>query len=292
MRRVILIFVLAMTFAGANAIDIKGSVALGDSTYKAYTDSMTQIGDMHFFETGDFEKAVRYYAKAYEKGGVEAALMLGRCCAEGLGLEFDRGMAFMLWSQAAAAGNVDAMLKVAECYLYGNGVKENMAESFQWYSRAHTNGAVEAAFVLGAFYHGGTVVEKDEEKALKYWKEAADYGIKSAQEALGMEYYEGKNTKRNIIEALKYLKMAADQGAPKAAFYAGLCCEKSYGMPYEDYVSAAYYYMVAADAEIPEAQVRLANLYLQGLGVDQNTERANYWFMQAQKNGLKIKVDE
>lgn len=294
MRRILFSMIMLITATGcwAQTNNSNNSVVLGNTKYKAYTDSLTQIGDLHFFTTGNFEKAIQSYTKAYKKGGVEAAFMLGRCFFEGLGTEYDWDAAVMLWTQAARAGNVDAMIKLGECYLFATGVEPDLANSFQWYNRAHENGSIEAAYVLGSFYYGGSVVEKDVEKALKYWTEAADAGMKQAQEALGLEYYEGKNTKRNILEGLKYLRMAADQGAPKAAFYTGLCYEKSYGLPGEDYISAAYYYMVAADAEIAAAQVRLANLYYLGLGVEKNPERAAYWLKQAQLNGYVLDSDE
>lgn len=294
MQRLILLFVLAMTFAGASADDNqRGTIALGNPAYKQYADSLTKIGDHHFFETGNSKKAFLSYLNAYRKGGVEAALMLARFYAEGIEVDCDMDRALELWEQAAVAGNADAAMKMGECYMYGFGVmRYDLKKSFKWYETAYELGATEAAYALGLFYRGGTVVEKDEEKALKYWREAADYGMKEAQSALGLEYFEGKNTKRNILDALKYLKMAADQREPKAAYYAGLCCENGYGMPIEDYVSAAYYYMVAADAEVPEAQVRLANLYFNGLGVEKNVDRGNYWLKQAQLNGFVLKSEE
>lgn len=294
MRRLILLFVLAMTFAGASADDNKkGANTLGNPRYKEYADSLTKIGDYHFFETGNFKKAVLSYFDAYRKGGVKAALMLGCCYAEGIEVNLDMDRALELWEQAAEAGNADAAMKLGECYMYGFGVlRFDLEKSFKWYEIAYELGATEAAYSLGLFYRSGSVVEKDEEKALKYWREAADYGMKEAQAALGLEYFEGKNTKRNMLDAVKYLKMAADQGEPKAAFYAGLCCEMGYGMPIEDYVSAAYYYMVAADAEVPEAQVHLANMYFNGLGVEENVDRGNYWLKQAQLNGFVLKSEE
>ena len=118
MRRLILLFVLAMTFAGASADDNqRGTIALGNPAYKQYADSLTKIGDHHFFETGNSKKAFLSYLNAYRKGGVEAALMLARFYAEGIEVDCDMDRALELWEQAAEAGNADAAMKMGECYM-------------------------------------------------------------------------------------------------------------------------------------------------------------------------------
>ncbi len=290
MKRILFLLVLVLTVSAGWAKNDKkqGGIVLGDPAFKAYTDSLTRLGDLHFFKTGEFDKALKYYVEAYKKGGIDAGFMLGRCLAEGLGTEIDMSQAIELWSQAASAGSADAAQKIGECYFLGIGLKKDKQSAFQWYNKAHELGSSEATYLLGTFYYNGEGVEKDVDKAIELWTKAADAGNARAQETLGIFYFEGTEVHRNMLFAVKYLKMAADQGRAKAAFYAGLCCEKSYGLSMEDYVSAAYYYMVAADAEIPEAQARLANLYIEGKGVEKNIDRANYWLKQAQLNGLVL----
>ena len=49
----------------------------------------------------------------------------------------------------------------------------------------------------------------------------------------------------------------------------------------QDYEKASYRCKKAAEQGLPAAQVKLGELYEKGTGIEQNVERAKYWYREA-----------
>jgi len=285
MKKAVLILILVMSVS-VGWSQPKPSVPLGDPAYKALADSLTNLGDKEFYEDGNLINSFRHYEKAYRKyGGLDAAFMIGDFCANGYAYDGKLETAYKIWEKAAHAGHMQSARTLGECMVYYTKTQE---KGLYWMELADSLGSPDAAYTLAQLYRNGLCIEKNDSLSWKWYQKAADKGVGEAQQYVGIIYFEGKTVKRNILKAVKYLNAAAEQGLPIAAYYSGLCCENGWGMPTPDYISAAYYYMIAADGEIPEAQYRLSQFYTEGKGVDENPKRAAYWLEQAKKNGAEI----
>ena len=54
----------------------------------------------------------------------------------------------------------------------------------------------------------------------------------------------------------------------------------------QDYKQALYWYTRAAEQNYPPAQLDLSEMYLAGNGVDVDIEKAKYWLGKAEENGV------
>jgi TPR repeat protein len=84
----------------------------------------------------------------------------------------------------------------------------------------------------------------------------------------------------NCEEAVYWYRKAVAQGDRVALFGLGQCYVVGCGVP-KDYSTAALYIEQSAQKGLKEAQVAIALMYRNGLGVRQNVNKANYWQTKA-----------
>ena len=91
-----------------------------------------------FYEYGigteqNFEKAIKCYKLAYERGRNNAALMsLGSIYYYGIGVEKDIGKAYEYYKIAAEKGNPAAFNKLGNMYLRGIHVEKDLNEALSY----------------------------------------------------------------------------------------------------------------------------------------------------------------
>lgn len=142
-------------------------------------------------------------------------------------------------------------------------------------------GNAESALKLGMAYDYGVkgMVEQNKEEALKFYTLAYKNGSKKATSLLGVYYYKNGNSK----EALKYLKEGVDKKEYLSFAYMGKIFEDSDLKP-----QAAYYYRIAAENGIPEAQYDYGRFYENGEGgISKDLVIANAWYQMASKNNFE-----
>ena len=83
----------------------------------------------------EVRKVLRYVEKA-DRGEAEAQFNLGRCYAQGEGVEKDLARAFSWCRKAAEQGHTEAQLTLARCYADGDGVVKDEAEAYAWFTLA------------------------------------------------------------------------------------------------------------------------------------------------------------
>jgi Sel1 repeat len=76
------------------------------------------------------------WQRAAEAGFAEAQWLLGQCCEQGLGAEWDLHRAARLYRQAAVQDYPPAMNNLGYLYLNGRGVDRNPRVGWRWYERA------------------------------------------------------------------------------------------------------------------------------------------------------------
>jgi holliday junction DNA helicase RuvB len=112
------------------------------------------------------------------------------------------------FAETAKQGHPDAQCNLGICYANGHGVVEDHSEGVKWWLKAAEQGHALAAFCLGSAYQHGAGVTKNESEAIKWFHKAATQGIAMAQDRLSGFYEKAQD----YVEAYKWAKLAAVQG--------------------------------------------------------------------------------
>lgn len=164
----------------------------------------------------------------------------------------------------------------------------------KWLALVHSkakNGDLFFINVLALhYYYGKYGVEKNKKKAIALWKKASGKDFPLAYFHLGFNMQQNYEIQKNAKKMMEYYK----QGAALDDVY----CTYNLGAIYfsrtnqefsrvitKDNKKAFNYFLQASEKGHPSAQHNLAVCYLKGLGVDKDSEKAEYWFRKALKNG-------
>jgi uncharacterized protein len=112
----------------------------------------------------------------------------------------------------------------------------------------------------------------------------AESGDSEAQCHIGCMYDLGLGVKADTNEAITWYLLAAESGHPVAQNNLALLMRFSENKPEE----AAKWYLLAAEQGLPFAEVKLGEIYAQGLGVAKNYEEALKWYMKAAQKGFPV----
>ncbi len=138
----------------------------------------------------------------------------------------------------------------------------------------------EMQYVLGYMYANGEGVEKDALEGEKWYMRAAKGDYAPAQVALALIYRERQDVKLSI----EWLHKAAKQKEPYAWYALGEYYESGVGV-FQDKEKALKSYMLAANAGVVNAIVKLALFYHQGRGVTVDKQKALAYYEQAIAEG-------
>lgn len=189
------------------------------------------------------------------------------------------------WKKGAYLGDPDCCYEIGNCYYIGFHVEENLGEAFYYYELVANQGHADAINNLADMYLNGEHVEADEKKALQLFEQAAAKQVSEAMFTLGMMYEKGLGTDVDFDKARYYYEQAAILGDIEAhyrigsIYYEGLLDEPV------DFAKALDAFKLAADGFHVDAQFNLGYMYMNGIGVELNGERALYYFKQAALQG-------
>ena len=237
------------------------------------------------FGVTNVQEAVKWYRLAADQGDELSLSWLATAYQTGEGVEQDDEEAFKLLRKLVEVGDDEGILRLAECYLTGCGVAQNFDEAFMgffdywgvvddlsdcfnwmfefadqqdvldWIQAGIDGGDNDFLIGLAGSYEMGVIDATDEESKTiteKLYRQAAQLGDKSAQENFAEMVFEdfreqGGEFGEKQQEALSYLREAAENGDRGQQFF-------------------------------------LANLYLDGIGVEQNKEKAFKLYLSAAKD--------
>lgn len=112
-------------------------------------------------------------------------------------------------------------------------------------------------------------------------KQRADSGDAWAQLNLGAAYDNGLGTERDVDRALFWYQLAAEQGLAEAQFnLAHLLVEEEISS-----VAAAEWMQKAAEQGMADAQYLLGIIYAEGIGVAVDDAKARLWLQRAIEQG-------
>lgn len=140
-----------------------------------------------------------------------------------------------------------------------------------------------AMFSLGSFY----MTQKQPEKAFHMFMKASELGHLKATYMVSLAYASGKGVTKDDALSEMYLKLAADKGDMLSAYQIAATYMKKTPRPY---IEIYDYLVVAAKKNHPLAVHNLGAMFLQGDGVIQNIRTALKYFEQGANLGLPISL--
>ncbi len=199
-------------------------------------------------------------------------------------------MQMMDWNwieQKAEHGDVAAMLTLAHQI-------QDQNQAAQWYRRAADQNNPEAEYWMGKQYMGGNFGTNREE-AIKWLSRAAMQGYPDAQQAmaeLNAAEYNPNNPGGTVMgvpnigrDPMERLLHMAERGDVEAMFRLGQKLFNGGAGSGHDERAAFMWFQKAANAGYTPAMHQLAQMYGRGIGVRQDTNKARYWDMMADRHG-------
>lgn len=221
--------------------------------------------------------------------------------AEGRG-DFDK--AFREYQRAAEKGIAFAQYRLARLYEQGRGTAQDDAEAVRWYRAAAEQGYPPAQIALGKRYEQGSGVPQDEAAALALFEKAAEYerSVKYwespphppavAHARAGRMIEQGRGRQRDSAAAARYFEYAAKADNPDAQFGLAGLYAKGEGVAAADpaaaqrlYAAAAVNYQELAETGDGNAQNRLGQMLVDGLGVPKDVTRGVWLLERAAEQG-------
>jgi len=246
------------------------------------------------------EDRVKEMMKAAEQGDAEAQFNVGKCYANGDGVDMDEAEGIRWFTKAAEQGHAKAL---------GSLCRRDVKNSAKWYRVLAEQGDAQALFTLGMCYADGECgVCRDIAEAIKCFEKAAGLGFKAAKEELalhlevkrfieaaeqgdadaqynlGMYYEDEDNAHEDKTEAVKWYRKAAEQGHVDAQLNLGLCYANGDGVD-EDKAEVVKWFKMAAEQGDVSAQYNLGVFYDDDNGVDEDKAEAIKWYRMAAEQG-------
>jgi uncharacterized protein len=127
---------------------------------------------LHHHNEGNYQKALRWYNLAANKGKVEARNYLGLLHQSGKGTIQNFTEAAANFVSAAQAGIKYAEYHLGVLYLEGKGVHQSMEQAASYLTKAAAAQYAPAEYELALLYLKGSGADKNDEKAAELFRRA------------------------------------------------------------------------------------------------------------------------
>ncbi|WED42204.1 SEL1-like repeat protein [Legionella cardiaca] len=237
------------------------------------------LGRMRLYGYGELKNntlALRYFEQAGEKGVLPAQLLLARY---NLIQANDPEKALYWFKKAAALGDMNAQMYCAAAYLFGFGTKENSDMGRRYFIDAAKRGNAIAQTTLGEYFLESRD-SRNKKLGVIWLNKALEQGNPRAQLKLAELYLAGGIVARDDVKAQDLLDKSAAQGYLPAMIKLGALAAQQ-----NDLEKAKAWYTKAATANDTQAEMALANLYLDAKGKLYNPKTGFMWMLQAAQNG-------
>ncbi len=159
----------------------------------------------------DLRQHMTLLAAASQRRFPRAQSRLASYFLKGVGVTKDLKRAKELASAAAQAGDARGHAVLAEMYETGTGVELNMSQAIQHYRSAAQRDYAPAMLGLGLAYIDGQHVPKSETRGKALVLQAATAGMAQAQYQMAILYLKGIGGKREEVRAANWMVRAAKQ---------------------------------------------------------------------------------
>lgn len=183
---------------------------------------------------------------------------------------------------AADADYGTSCYRIALDYLEGGKAVQNIDLAFFYLEKGMTLFHKDCAYKFAVIYYNGQYkVKIDKGKAFLYFEKAFEFGCKASGYFLGQKYHKGFNTHKNILQAIYYYKAAIDYVNGNAALELGRIYYFGQGIVPIDYQMAKKYFEKSIQVGGTIAGYYLGEIYLKGLGVQKDIEKAVEYYKKA-----------
>ena len=195
-----------------------------------------------------YERAIKLYKKATDKGDVLAPFYLGNMYYQGKGVKTNEREALIWYKKSAERGYSGAQSQVGYFYFTGEGTSVNTKAGIDWMTKAANNGNAVSQFNLGQIYGSGmSGTEKDDTKSTYWFSKAAGNGYISAYYYYGKNLLLGIGCQKDANAAYNYLVKAKQNNDYDACYYLGMIYENGLGSKKVNYELALEEYRNAAN---------------------------------------------
>jgi TPR repeat protein len=277
---------------------------------------------MEAFQAGHYAKAVELAKPLADQGNAEALYLLGFAHESGQGVEASKEKALEFYRKAADGKHKDAVYRLSFILLASTKEEERdqarealetaakddpavaariLGEAYLrglltpapdpdkavfWWKRAADAGDVLSLLLVARFYEGqfGFPELKNPKESLANYTKAAESGNAGAMAALGSRLLSGDEKNRDEAKGREWLKKAI-----AAKEYAGYLALGDYEENVKKNLKTALAeYERGRDAGQMDCMLRTADFYLQGKGVEKDTERGNSLLRKAAEAGNPV----
>lgn len=228
----------------------------------------------------DYEEAFKYVSEASEAGWTEADYLLALMYREGTGVERSIEKAEEYLIKAGEAGHMRAMTSLADMYNEGKYVSRDPKKAYIWYLRSAQAGFLKSQYQVASMLASGNGVEKDEEAAKQWY---ARYSSNALSESRRSAMDTLRARRADTATSLDLLK--AGSMSYHTQSMVALAGKYETGRDVRKNEEAAAQLLERATAAGGTPRSHLAQMYLDGIGVEKNTDRAFELFRQAAQFG-------
>ncbi len=202
---------LTLSLGGVCAL---ADVAPGDSSPQATSSASETLlaqGQGHF-DSKDYEQALECFLGAAESGDLDAYSWVGRCYYQGKGTETNTAEAARWFALGCVAGDAHCYTWMGKCFFHGEGVREDYEQAAKWFQLAADERDAYGYSQIARMLYYGWGVEQDYKKALEYnllaWEQG---GYTYVLPMIADAYYNGWGTDVDHEEAVKWYQLGVDE---------------------------------------------------------------------------------
>lgn len=277
------------------------------ATHKNNSDALYLLGQMNFYgnysHPRDFRKAFDYYHQLSELNGNSSALyMVGLMYSTGVGdaVRRDQARALLYYTFAAVRGHTRAEMTLASRHNTGAGTPKSCETACKYYKRV-------ADKVMDWYRSGPPGGMSWTREAYRIADDSGGlYGEGASVSSSGINavhHHPNSDAYASIEDIIEYLDLMSNKGDFKSSFNLGrIYYEGQRGLDRNLGMAAKYFFMVAKKFWKPNGRTEetfkpgldkiaakaagyLGRMYMRGEGVQQDFDRAKYWFERGQAYG-------
>lgn len=232
---------------------------------------------IHQQNNGNLKDATQAAKRSLELGNEAAKIKLGE-------IQEDEKLmkeGFNVLKKKVDSGDMHYANSLGYAYEFGIGTSLNIKEAMKYYEMAAKQNNAIGMTNLADLY----IQEDKLKKAKPLLVKAAEkeYGYAQYLLAMNFFYYMHENNK----EALHWLERAAGNDEPYALYQLGL-----YYSEVNDLAKAIKYYQRAAELNNADALLELYYIYGEGVGVEQDDDKALFYLKKAAELGVQEAIEE
>ena len=232
---------------------------------------------IHQQNNGNLKEATQAAKRSLELGNEAAKIELGE-------IQEDEKLmkeGFNALKKKVDSGDMHYANSLGYAYEFGVGTSLSIKEAMKYYEMAAKQNNAIGMTNLADLY----IQENKLKKAKPLLVKAAEkeYGYAQYLLAMNFFYYEHENNE----EALHWLERAASNDEPYALYQLGLYYSEA-----NDLAKAVKYYQRAAELNNADALLELYYIYGEGVGVEQDDDKALFYLKKAAESGAQEAIEE